>query len=730
MAGYRSLLHPLSIQPFALEAPAVLQLPAQPQVQRTNSSVAWGGAVDNFAPLPSTTPLLTHATGHQRTLSISPAPGFFEPQGRSLRGGYESTNNLQSSVSAFLNPPALARQQAVQQTQSAFFSPLQPQPVQQQVVQYQQPLALQQAKISFVPSVGTSNYWFQPWLELGSHSNERGAPQEVFSFQNMHIRPEFVDRSPEELRAEDYAQAGIASLCNNPVQPGPVDMGLAKPSSNVFQVPPFGTQTVGLFGSPSPAAPQQGRSAFFGGLAPLLPPLQTQGAFFQPQPQPQQQNYFAQPQQQAQVPVWGTATAGFGNGWQQPQTGFSTFAPQPVWGAQPQQQSAFGFQPQQQQPFAFGAQQQSAFAPAFGGGFNTGFGGQQPNFGFGFQSFQQPQPLNLNNLSSFNFGSSQSWLSQKVYQVPQQASMFWNLSATETFAAWLRTLPYLRGHTLNMACFGGVQVATPSVETVMRMREEERMKIAQPDDDPYGLHLIQKVEPLPPPMLVGSTLEATEPNVRSTSAVVESNSGVPSSPLKRGSSSPPLLVSPTRSPSLLSKNHGRGSDSSLLQVPGLGLGGSMIAPGGGSSGQHSRSGSNCSALLSHSPRLGPLPESPYLDPAALGSTAIAGPAHSHSPPVRSQTLSAAQTHTPAAPSTPERAGRSTHFSSVLHGSLTPQSNPRSILFGSQADAPAHHSPHRALSAATTLGIPRTPELSSRKMDSAQRELEWTSRLVA
>jgi hypothetical protein len=486
------------------------------------------------------------------------------------------------------------------------------------------------------------------------------------------VRPELSHKSADELRLEDYAANGAATLISSAAsQPGAVDMGLRSFQQPFAAFAPqqpqqgtslFGTNTVGLF--PSTASPFGSTQQLTNSSFSTFP----QQNVFQ-QPMKQQSAFNAFPVQQS---AWGTATAGFGGGWggafQQPQ--------QP----QQQQQSSFASNTNsifgQPQPstvfstltnnaFTLPAQQTSFFAPQAPQQQQTSFfTPQQPPLAFGF---------NTGFGSAFGgaFGVQQSNFVQ--FQKPQQAEFFWSHSPVSCFSMFLSTLP----PTIGSVSFGGVPVSLPSLEYCAQRREAEKCRLAKVDQDPYGLELIRPLDPV----LDRPTLESTASAPGSTNSAA--NHSVTASPMQRGTSSPTGLITPSRSPLILPASHAHShlrSESALHSS-------SLLALAG-------RSQTVCAAL-SHSPRLGPLPASPYLMDALTTSTG--------SPLIHARATSAHSTPTK------NQAGRSV-FHHAAHA-------PSSILFASQAEQ-LTSSPSRPIA---------TPE---RRLDTMQqRENAWAARLV-
>lgn len=639
-----TMLNYMPLNGFALE-PAAVTLPPAAPAQRTSTSAGGPGGV-SWA--------LATELRH-----IQERPAFFE-------GAFTQQQQQQQQYQA--TPASNA-------TSTPYYSAYTPSPLAQGQTPLPAYTSTPVASSSFAPASGSSGVTFVPFLE-------RDDKNEVFAFQSMFCRPEWADRSPEEVRLEDYAAAGVVPPLPATFAPGPVDMGLQMPQlqqqqsqtqtqqsvfgQSVFtqQQPSstgglFGTASVGLFPTVAQQQPPQSTLSVFGAspFQQAQQPQQQQSFFGQPAaPQSVFTSAFGspqQPQQQQSIPQWGTATAGFGipAGWGAPSS-------PNVWGSNNLfAQSQF----QQQQP--------SAFSPSFG----SPFGQQQQPFqqqlpsAFGFPPLQQLQ-------SAFGFPGSNG-----CDQIPQSASFFWLDSSEHCFEQWLRTLP----PAISTVSFGGVNVALPTLEQCMAQREQEKERIAKCDADPYGLHLIQSGQiAAPEPLLAQPELEAQQSGGGGSGG----GGSTPASPLRRGSSSPGLQPSPARAP--LIPNNGHGS--------------TLHPPAPGTPGQHGRSVS-LSASLHHSPRLGPLPESPYVDNGATGAL-LAGA--TSSPLLSSRSLHG---------SAPERQ-RSAHLASSLHGHAPLHPAPSSVLFGSQQDA-SHHSPSRPLRT--------THDVQAR----TSRELQWAARLV-
>jgi len=380
-------------------------------------------------------------------------------------------------------------------------------------------------------------------------------------------------------------------------------------------------------------------------------------------------------QQQSQAKPFGTSTVGFFpstssafNTNNSSQSAFSAFSTPSTFNfssfSRPQSQPQ-----QQQQQTAFSAfslpqQQQQNTVPAWGtatAGFGSNWGtGGQSAFTSPFTSQpQQQQTFNFGfgTPSAFSFNSSFNFFSTQPSQTPQTPLFFFSLPAELCFQEWLRHQP----QHISAIAFGGVSVPLPTLEECDKMRERERTLIASVDGngDPFGVHLIE-------PITVPEIKEPPSP-ARSTATP-----NVPATPIQRGISSP--LLQASRSPLLL---------------PGNGSPGLLTPPVKQS---RSHSVSQISASLSHSPRLGPLPPSPYAG-AAAGLSMLG------------------HTRSPSVPSTPERStksvsrnlfsqsSKSNHSTPGNNGANPTGLSPASILFSNNTDAASSavgSSPSRAM----------------------------------
>lgn len=349
---------------------------------------------------------------------------------------------------------------------------------------------------------------------------------------------------------------------------------------------------------------------------------------------------------------WGTSTAGFGAPTQ------SSFGSS-LFGAPAQPTSAFGAS-------AFGS---SAFSSTPSPFMTTPspFAQQQSS---SFFAPSQTQPNFNSFLSSPSFAAPTFSAFGAPFQTPQHAHFFWSDSPVDVFTSFLSSLP---AH-LSSVSFGGVTVVVPSQAACEQMRRAEQVRLAKVDQDPYGLSMWA---PTTIDADVAATKEAREEEKEDPSVVL-------GSPLKVGTSSPRL--SSTRSPLLLSTPH-------TPHTP--------VTP----THSHGRSQTVC-ASFSSSPRLGPLPASPYrtLDPPAvvhhiasplLMSRQAAGASHGYPSPIKSS-----------------------HERTLMHGSPA-----ASILFAPQADL-LTSSPTRVLRASidqreSTLSAKSLPDAPTGNEDNTR-----------